>query len=127
MNASPWRLQWPERADTVEQRRPWRVRCVYTPWKLAGRGLRWKGRNVTPSHAPDPPFPKLAHNRSLNCPTPPPRPSHFYFSLKTTMVVSAVTLITDPTEEFRSDSLETTVIDQSRPRERYQAPTHRRL
>ena len=47
--------------------------------------------------------------------------------LKTTMVVSAVDLMTDPAEEFRSDSLEAPVIDQSRPRGRYQAPAHRRL
>ena len=43
------------------------------------------------------------------------------------MVVSAVALIIDLAEDFRSDSLETTVIDQSRPRERYESQALRRL
>jgi len=34
-NVSPWRLRWPGRADIVEQRRPWRVKCVHT-CELAG-------------------------------------------------------------------------------------------
>ena len=77
-----------------------------------GKRLRWKGRNVTPSHAPGPPFPKLAHNRSVHAtPTTVPRSTS---PLKTTMVVSAVALIISSAEEFRSDSLEATVIDQGR-------------
>ena len=43
MNALSWRLQWPERADNVEQQRPWRVKCVYTPWKLAGKEIEVEG------------------------------------------------------------------------------------
>lgn len=42
------------------------------------------------------------------------------------MVVSVVSLTTGMAEKVRPDSLEITVIDQGRPRERHRSPTRRR-
>ena len=122
VNASPRKLQWPEKAYIVEQRRPYHVSCPYT-LEISGREvLRWKGRNVTSGHTSGR-FRNLEividHRSHRTYPSP---------SIEIAMVVSAAILTTSLAKKLRPVSLETITIDQSRTRERYRSPTrHRKL
>jgi len=92
MNASPWKLQWPERADTVEQRRPWGVKC--TRLGICGQGIEVEGPERYAESRTGPAVSE-ACSQSITwpphaTPTTVPRPTSPF---ETTMVVSAVALI----------------------------------